>query len=125
METIDVPEVRRLPELSANEENAVAFADMVLTRLFDYDNALLYAEHRSTDSAVSWCIESRNEQLPNREIEVAISPTRGSFRSVLARFGHYHMGSQLYNGYALRLLRQGGRAHRCHIYMSNVGQSGF
>src|SRR5260370_42474210 len=35
------------------------------------------------------------------------------------------MGDQLYNGYALRFLRQRGRVHRCHIYMSNAGQSGF
>ena len=49
----------------------------------------------------------------------------GSFRSVLARFGHHYMGDQLYNGYALRFLKQRGRIGRCHIYMSNTGQSGF
>ena len=44
---------------------------------------------------------------------------------MLARFGHHYMGGQLYNGYALRWLRQGGRVHRCYIYMSNGGQPGF
>ena len=127
METIDidVPEVRQLPELAQNEEDAVGFADMVLTRLFDYENALLCAEDKGTDSAVSWRIESRNVELPNKEIEVSNSPTLGSFRSVLARFGCHYMDRQLYGGYALRFLRQRGRVHRCHIYMSNNSQSGF
>jgi hypothetical protein len=125
METLDVPEVRQLPELSANQEDAVAFADMVLTSLLGYDCALLYAEHTDADSTISWRIEPRNEAVPTHDIEVAISPTCGSFRSVLARFGHHYMSDQLYNGYALRFLRQRDRVHRCHIYMSNAGQSGF
>ena len=124
METLDVPEVKQLPELSANEEDAVAFADMVLTSLLGYDSALLYAEHTEPGSSVSWRIEPRNEAVPTHDIEVAISPSR-SFRSVLARFGHHYMGGQLYNGFAGRSLRQRGRVYRCHIYMSNGGPSGF
>lgn len=125
METLDVPEVRQLPELSANEEDPVAFADMVLTSLLGYDAALLHAEHTGTDSAVSWRIEPLHEKVPTHDVEVAVSPTLGSFRSVLARFGHHYMSDQPYNGYALRFLLQRGRAHRCHIYLSNAGQSGF
>jgi hypothetical protein len=125
METFDVPEVRQLPELSTNEEDAVGFADMVLTSLLGYDSALLYAEHTESDSSVSWRIELRNEVVPTHDIEIAISPSRGSFRSVLARFGHHYMGGQLYNCFAGRSLRQQGRVHRCHIYMSNGGPSGF
>jgi hypothetical protein len=125
MITVDVPEVRQLPELSANEEDVVAFADMVLTSLLGYDNALLYAEHTGTDSSVSWRIEPRNETISTHNIEVGLSPSLGSFRSVLARFGYHYMGGQLYNGYALRFLRQRGRGHGCYFYMSNAEQSGF
>lgn len=125
METFDVPEIRQLPELSANEEDPVAFADMMLTSLLGYKNALLCAEHIGVDSSVSWCIEPRDEAELTHAIEVGISPSLGSFRSVLARFGHHYMCGQLYQGYILRLLRQHGRVHRCHIYMSNQGQSGF
>ena len=125
METLDVPEVRQLPELSTNQEDSVAFADMVLTSLLDYDNAILYAEHTAEGSSVSWRIDLRSDGVPTHDIEVAISQTRGSFRSVLARFGHHYMSGQLYNGYALLFLRQRGRAHRCYIYMSNGGQPGF
>jgi hypothetical protein len=125
METLDVPEVRQLPELSTNEEDSVAFADMMLTSLLGYKNALLRAEHGAADSSVSWCIAPRDEAVATHEIEIGISPSLGSFRSVLARFGHHYMNGQLYHGYALRLLRQRDRVHRCHIYMSNAGQSGF
>lgn len=125
MEILDVPEVRQLPELSAHQEDPVSFADMVLTSLLSYDSAVLCAEHTVEGSSVSWRIEPRGGAVSTHDIEIAISPTRGSFRSVLARFGHHYMSGQLYNGYALRLLRQRGRAHRCHIYMSNGGQPGF
>ncbi len=127
IEVLDVPEVRQLPKLSANEEDPVAFADMVRTRLFGYESALLLAEYSSigVNGSVSWRIEPRNEAIPTHDIEVAITPSRGSFRSVLARFGYHYMGIQLYSGYALRFLRQGDRTQRCHIYMSNNSQSGF
>jgi len=124
-ETLEVPEVRQLPEFSANEERPVDFVDMMLTRLFAYDNALLYAEHAANASAVSWCIAPREGAVATHEIEVGVSPSLGSFRSVLARFGHHYMNDQLYHGYSLRCFRQGGRVHRCHIYMSNDGLSGF
>jgi len=125
MEAIDVPEVRQLPELSGQDEDPVAFTDMLLTCLLGYENALLYAEYRPGEESVSWRIEPREETVPTHEVEVAVSPSCGSFRSVLARFGHHYMSDQLYNGYALRFLRQGDRVNRCHIYMSNAGQSGF
>jgi hypothetical protein len=126
MEILDVPEVRQLPELSGNAEDPIAFADMVLTNVLGYDNALLYAEHSAPESSISWRIEPRSEAaVRTHEIEIAISPSPCSFRAVLARFGHHYMSDQLCNGYALRFLRQYGRIHRCHIYMSNTGQSGF
>jgi hypothetical protein len=125
---LEVPEVTQLPELSGEDENPVAFADMILTALLRYDRALLYAEHFWRDpanSAVSWRIQPRDATIVSRDIEIGISPTRGAFRSVLARFGHHYLGGQYYNGYATRLLRQGNITRRCQIYMSNEGFAGF
>lgn len=128
METIDVPEVDQLPELTSGVEDPVAFADMILTALLRYDSALLHAEHfwrDGSDSSISWKIQPRDPTIVSREIEIGISPSLSSFRSVLARFGHHYMGGQLYNGYALRWLRQRAEPRRCHLYMSNAAQSGF
>ncbi len=127
MEQLDVPEVTQLPELSGGEENAVGFADMVLTSLLVHDAAVLYAEHTTADGSgsVSWRIEPRGQGVATHDIEIGVSPTQGSYRSVLARFGHHYLGGQLYNGYTMRLLRQRNRVHRCHIYLSNFGQTGF
>jgi len=128
MDAIDVPEVTQLPELTGSEESPVGFADMVLTSLFGYEAAVLHAESLQREggaSSVSWVVRPREQGQDGPDIEVGISPSLGSFRSVLARFGHHYMGDQLYNGYALRFFRQRGRVHRCHIYMSNAGQSGF
>jgi O-acetyl-ADP-ribose deacetylase (regulator of RNase III) len=128
MDPLDVPEVSQLPELTGNEESPVGFADMVLTSLLRYEAAVLHAEHLQREgaaSSVSWIVRPREHGHDGLDIEVGISPSLGSFRSVLARFGHHYMDDQLYNGYALRFLRQRGRVHRCHIYMSNAGQSGF
>jgi hypothetical protein len=128
METLDVSEVTQLPELTGNIEDSVAFADMVLTSLLRYDSALLYAEHfwrDAEDSSVSWRIQPRDATIVSREVEIGISPSVGSFRSVLARFGHHYLSDQPYNGYALRWLRQHAVTRRCHLYMSNEGHSGF
>ena len=125
METLDVPEVRQLPELSANEESPVAFAAMVLTSLLGYHNALLYAEFIPEESSVGWYIKSHDTAVVTRDVEVGISPTLGSFRSVLAQFAHHYMRCSPYNGYALRFLQQHSRIKRCDIYLSNCSQSGF
>ncbi len=128
METLDVPEVNELPQLGPNEEDAVAFADMVLTLLFKHAPAVLHAEIRHTRAAVTWFIRPIREETEQPDIPVADSNSRGSFRSVLARFGDHYMGGQLYYGCygcILRALSQDGLAYSCTIYMSNMGQSGF
>ncbi len=125
METLDVPEVLQLPELSANEESPIAFADMVLTSLLGYRNALLYADFTPAESSVGWYIKPSDKTVVTRDVEVGISPSLGSFRSVLARFAHHYMGCSPYNGYALRFLQQHGRVCRCDVYLSNCSQSGF
>jgi len=126
---MDVPEVAQFSEASDGGGNPVAFADMVLTALLAHDCALLCAEHdpmAAPESPVIWRIHPREDTVYSaRGVEVGSSPSLGYFRMVLARFGHHYMGGQLYNGYALRFLRQRGRVHRYHIYMSNSSQSGF
>jgi hypothetical protein len=126
MDTLEVPEVWEVPpQLSPNEETPVAFADMVLTALLAREAGLLHAEHHDSELSVGWFLSPLDWPGGQTDAPVAVSPSRGTFRSVLARFGHHYMGGQLYHGYALRFLRQRGRVHRCHIYMSNAGQSGF
>jgi len=125
---IDVPEVRQLPELTGGAEDPVAFADMVLTVLLRYERALLYAECDESPTmheSISWRVAPRDSTVVSHDIEIAVSPKLGSFRSVLARFGHHYMGDQLYHGYASRVLRQRSILRRCHIYLSNAAASGF
>jgi hypothetical protein len=98
---------------------------MVLTALLRREAGVLHAEHYDPEPSVGWFIAPPGWRGEQTDAPVAVSPSRGAFRSVLARFGHHYMSGQLYHGYALRFLRQRGRLHRCHIYMSNTGQSGF
>jgi hypothetical protein len=125
MDKIEVPEVLELPKLGPNEEIPVAFADLVLTALFRHKNALLHAEYKSTQTSVSWFITPRNIETVQQNEPIAISPSLGSFRSVLARFGHHYMDGQLYHGFATRPLQQNGKIYHCVIYTSNMGRSGF
>ena len=125
MDTQDVPEVFEMPQLGPNEESPVAFADLMLTALLGRESGMLHAEHHDADPSVGWFIGPLDRRGEETDAPVAVSPSRGAFRSVLARFGHHYMDGQLYHGYALRFLRQRGSVHRCHIYMSNAGQSGF
>src|SRR5438874_3243269 len=123
MDAIDVPNVTH-----SNEEDPVGFADMVLTSLLGHEAAVLHAEclqREGPASSVSWWVRPRENGRDSPDVEIGVSPSLLSFRSVLARFGHHYMGDQLYNGYALKFLNQNGCVHRCHIYMSNTGQSGF
>ena len=121
METLDVPELFEIPDPAPYDENPVAFADFLLTSLFRQSPALLHAEYRDSEKSVTWFIRPHSAQ----DSPIATSPSRGSFRSVLARFGAHYMGGQLYSGYALRCFQQHGRAYRCYIYMANGGQPGF
>jgi hypothetical protein len=125
MDIQDVPEVFGVPQLGPNEESPVAVADMVLTALLRRESGLLNAEHRDSEPGVGLFIGPLGSHGEQMHAPVVVSPSRGAFRSVLARFGHHYMGGQLCHGYALRFLRQAGQVHRCHIYMSNTGQSGF
>src|SRR5206468_3903857 len=125
MNKLDVPEVFEMPRLGPIEEDPVAFADMMLTALLGREAGVLHAEYRDPEPSVGWFITPLGWRGEQSDPAVAVSPSGGAFRSVLARFGHHYMSDQLYNGYALRFLHQRGRVHRCHLYMSNTGQSGF
>ena len=128
MDTIIVPEVTQTPHQSIGMDNPARFVDMLLTSLLVYDAATLYAEFQaedSTEAMIIWRIQPRDEGVYSREIEIPSSSAKGSFRKVLACFGQHCMGDQPYNGYALRLLEQRGRVHRCHFYLSNSAGSGF
>jgi hypothetical protein len=128
MDVLEVPEVRQLPELSGNEEDPSKFADMLLTSLLAHEEAVLYAEclqKEGSDSWVCWYLRPRDHGHDCPEVEIGASPSLESFRAVLARFAHHYLGNPLDQGYASRFLRQRGRVHRCHIYLSNTGQSGF
>ncbi len=125
METLDVPELLEVPDQTRQDENPVAFADFVLTRLFQHCPALLHAEYRPPEEAVTWFIRSRGGDETAQDLPIGVSPSRGCFRLVLARFGHHYMDGQLYHGFAMRFLRQRDTIYRCLIYTSNMGQSGF
>jgi hypothetical protein len=122
METLEVPESVEALSPETYDQNPVAFADFVLTSLFHHAPALLHAEYRHPEESVTWFIQPESD---GRDLPIAVSSSRSSFRSVLARFGHHYLSDQLYNGYALRFLRQHNRSYRCYIYMSNGGQPGF
>ena len=125
METLDVPELLEIPDPAPHDENPTAFVDFLLTTLFSHSPALLHAEYRHAEQSVTWFVRPRDDDKGAQDFSVAASPSLGSFRSVLARFGHHYMGGQLYRGFALRFLRQHDRVHRCLIHTSNMGQSGF
>jgi hypothetical protein len=125
METLDVPDLPELPDPAPYGSNAVTFADFLLTNLFRHSPALLHAEYLHPQQAVTWFIRRQSTDESTQDVSIAVSPSVGSFRSVLARFGHHYMGGQLYHGFAMRFLRQHDRIPRCFIYTSNMGQSGF
>jgi hypothetical protein len=125
METIEVPELLEMPDPAPYDEDSVSFADFILTRLFQHSSALLHAEWRQPEVSVTWFIRPRNNDDAAQDLPIAVSRSCGSFRSVLARFGAHYMGGQLYNGFALRFLRQRDTVYRCLIYTSNMSQSGF
>lgn len=123
---IDVPQVTQLPELSGFGESPIGFADMVLTSLLTHDEALLHAEHRPTcpqDDSVSWFVRPKEGDL--EDLEMAVSPTLGSFNAVLTRFSEHYMDGVKTHGYSQKILRQDTRIHRCHFYLSNSPESGI
>jgi hypothetical protein len=126
MKILDVPELLVLPDPAPYSENPSAFSDLVLTKLFRYDAALLHAEYRHPVESISWFISPRSEPAGGDPISLAaVSPSLGSFRSVLARFNVRFATTGIYGGFVMQFLRQNGRVHRCLIYTSNTGLSDY
>jgi hypothetical protein len=123
---LDVPEVVKLPEGSTGAGNVSQFADLMLTSLLSCAPSILHAEHEPGKPAVTWFVRELLRGVEQPAVSVGSTDfAPGYFRAVLARFGHHYMGDQLYGGHTTCVLRQRGREHRCRIYMSNNGQSGF
>ena len=91
-----------------------------------YGNVLLHAEwlpHAPNDT-IGWRLRPLNVDISLGEIEIASSPSSESFRAVLTHVGRHYLGGIL-NGYALLMLCQKEKAHRCHLFLSNTPETGF
>ena len=126
MKTLDVPEVLTMPEDVPNKGSAGHFADMMLTSLFGRAPSMLYAEYHPRNRMVTWFLRPLSDDSDQPGLPAGATDfSTGFFRAVLARFGHLYMNEQLYGGHQICVLRQRGREHRCQIFMSNNGQSGY
>jgi hypothetical protein len=123
MDILDVPELLQIPDPAPYDENPIATADYLLTMLFRQEASFLHAEFLQGDGA--WYVCPRIGGRSGPDEVVARSETVGRFRAVLARFGHYYMGGQVYHGYAQKVLRQAALERHCHFYLSNAGYSGY
>jgi hypothetical protein len=128
MDTIEIPIVTQLPELSGNAENPAEFADMVLTSFMRCDSAFLYAEHSLTDfpdSSVSWRIHPQVPEFTSREFEAGISPSLDSFRASLTYIRQRYMGIASRHGCAERFFSQGKIIRRCLLFLPSTDESGY
>lgn len=129
MDTFDVPEFRTMPEIPEEHGSTplFAFINVVLTSLLNHAPAMVHAEAQDEDQKqpIVWFIRPLKADPEQKSLPIAASGSRSYFRASLARFGHHYMQGQLYNGYSLVHLRQGGFTYRTYIYMSNGGAPGF
>jgi len=121
MDTLDIPELLKIPDTAPCDANPVAIADFLMTALLRKQPAMLYADAEFQNGDVRWFIRD----AAHREECVTTSKTIGEFRSVLARFGHHYMSVQLYAGHIARDVTQNGQKFACEIFMSNQGRTGF
>lgn len=124
METIEVPEVNQLPELSGLGDDPAGFANMVLTSLLAYPSAALKAEYSPKDLMISWIIDPHAEEVFLDELEIAFSPTLSSFQAVLLYIANSYVKCEA-NGHAEVILAQRERSRICHFYVSNSEATGF
>ena len=125
MNVIDIPEVIELPNPAPYDEDPTAFGDLILTRLFHYESALLHAEYQISEKRISWFVRPRDGQTKRENLLVATSPNIGSFRTVLAGMNVRFSTTGIYGGFVMQSLRQNGRVYRCLIYTSNTGLSDY
>ena len=119
MEILDIPELHQDPRSESGDGNPVAAADYLMTKLLCRQPAMLHAEFRVGDGR--WFVRDST----GGDICIAESKSVGEFRTVLARFGHHFMGSQLYGGHTRRTVSQNRRNFQCEIFMSNQGRTGY
>ena len=119
MTTVEIPEMLEIPNPAPYDENPTAVADFLMTALLRKHPGMLHAEFRNGDGR--WYIRNSAQQ----ENCIAKSKTVGEFRSILARFGHHHMGGQLYGGHTRLSVTQHGQEFACEIFMSNQGWTGY
>lgn len=117
---IEVPEVI---EVSGTEFDVVAYAHFLLTHLLRQNTALLHGQFQNGTGI--WLLRQRPKGTEGPDVEIARLDSVGVFRVVLARFGYYYMGVQLYGGFARRVLTHRGRQYACSIYMSNDNWTGY
>jgi hypothetical protein len=119
MAIVEIPELLEIPNPAPYDENPMAVADFLMTALLRKRPGLLHAEFRNGDGR--WFVRNSAQQ----EDCIAESKSVGEFRAVLARFGHHHMGGQVYGGHMRLSVTQRGREFGCEIFMSNQGRTGY
>lgn len=125
IDTLEVPRLNEPPVQGDVALYYVAFAHHLLTRLFEYDSAVLHAEYRRPPSGeVTWNIGRRDDQSDGPDTVVATS-NPAEFRAVLARLGFLYIGGETYGGHSTVVLSQEGRKWRCHFFMANIREMGF
>jgi hypothetical protein len=127
METIDVPEITQLPELSGEAESPSAFADMVLTTFLRCERGFLYADHElgdSPDSPVSWRVLPQIAGIVSREFEAGLSPSFTSFCLSLDYISKQYLREASRHGCAERTLRQRGTTRRCLLFLPSTEKAG-
>src|SRR4051812_36235759 len=104
MDTFVVPVILAPP----GPTDVAGSVDALLTALCRAAPALLHAEWTGDSPGVSWLLR-RRAPGPAGDEEVGRTDSPGLFRSLLARLGWGYLAGQLYGGYRVALLEQGGR----------------
>lgn len=120
MVVLSVPVVH-LPTAFPESNDVVATADGLLTTLIREAPACLYGARTQGMSAYFLLWPGRDG--PDRE--VFRFPGGRGFRAVLARFGHWYMGGQVYGGECRVVLEQEGSRFRVWMRMGNTPGTGF
>ena len=120
---IEVPEVLELTRASGTEFDVVQYVHFLLTSLLREGTGLLHAQFQNGTGI--WLLRQRPSGVEGPDVEIARLDGVGIFRAVLARFGYFYMGVQLYGGFARRALIHHGRQYACTIYLSNDNSTGY
>ena len=95
----------------------------VLTRLLSHDRALLHAEHRRPEPAVTWYVRRRSESAEGEEVPVAALPS-GTFTSMVTRVALLFGVDYRTGGRGRGILSFEGRRFDCVVFLSRRPESG-